>query len=60
MNFSTMCQIVNKLGTGGRNSTEWECVADNKKKAIGSIIMDNGRTPAIMARLELLIEEGVL
>jgi hypothetical protein len=59
--FERIADIVNKqvLGTE-TNSTEWECATDEKKKEIGTITMDNVRTRAIMARLELLIEECII
>jgi hypothetical protein len=59
--FRSIANIVNKqvLGTE-ENSTEWECATDDKKKEIGTITMDNMRTRAIMARLELLIEECIV
>ena len=59
--FRRIAAIVNKqvLGTN-ENSAEWECATDDKKKEIGTITMDNVRTRAIMARLELLIEECIV
>jgi hypothetical protein len=59
--FRRIADIVNKqvLGTP-ENSAEWECATDDKKKEIGTITMDNVRTRAIMARLELLIEECII
>jgi hypothetical protein len=59
--FIRIADIVNKqvLGTQD-NSTEWECATDDKMKEIGTITMDNVRTRAIMARLELLIEECIV
>jgi len=59
--FRRVAAIVNKqvLGTN-ENLAEWECVTDNKKKEIGTITMDNVLTRAIMARLELLIEECIV
>lgn len=59
--FQSIADIVNKkvLGTD-ENSAEWECATDDKKKEIGTITMDNMRTRAIMAKLELLIEECIV
>jgi hypothetical protein len=59
--FRSIADIVNKqvLGTPD-NSAEWECATDDKKKEIGTITMDNMRTRAIMAKLELLIEECIV
>ena len=59
--FQRIADIVNNqvLGTP-ENSTEWACATDDKKKEIGTITMDNMRTRAIMARLELLVEECIV
>jgi hypothetical protein len=52
---------VNKqvLGTAD-NSSEWRCAADEKRKEIGAIQMDNVRTRRIMGQLELLVEECIV
>jgi hypothetical protein len=61
MFFDRVAAVVNKqvLGTAD-NSSEWRCAADEKKKEIGAIQMDNVRTRRIVGQLDLLVEECVV
>jgi hypothetical protein len=60
MFFDRVVAVVNKqvLGTAD-NSSEWRCAADEKRKEIDTIQMDNVLTRRIMGQLELLVEECV-
>jgi hypothetical protein len=58
MFFVRVAAVVNKQVLGAADSsTEWQCAADDERKEIGAIQMDNMRTRRIVGQLELLVEE---